>query len=180
MNVIAYMHRGSTPVDTASLAAFIDDECRGAARATGGLYFISIAGNASEQGKPVVLRSIIEGEDQVVNEELTFLTDVVVGSTDEPFDINLLKSGISDLQGNGNNGIYVTPTITTGDVVVKAGENIAQVQVFNASGAVIDRVVTNGENRLNLSLAQHPVGIYFVEVVTESGIRAVRRVARVP
>ncbi len=180
MNVIAYMHRGSTPVDTASLAAFIDGECRGAVRATGGLYFLPIAGNASEQGKPIVLRSIIDGDDISVNEELTFLTDVVVGTTESPFDINLLKSGISDLQGNGNNGIYVTPAITTGDIVVKAGENIAQVRIFNASGAVIDRAVAGGESRLNLSLAQHPVGIYFVEVVTQSGNRAVRRVARVP
>ncbi|MBP5560829.1 MAG: hypothetical protein J6X70_03395 [Muribaculaceae bacterium] len=178
MNVIAYMHQGEQPYTSETLAAFIDGECRGAVNASGNLYLLTIAGNADELGKPVALHTMIDGEDVVVDEGLTFLTDVVVGSLDEPYDINLGSSGINDLNATGAR-IVITPAITPDIVNVRCAAGVRSVQLFDATGRVLthDKYVDSSD--VTFDLSTYPYGIYFIEVISTNGVRKVQRVAHV-
>ena len=91
---------GEAVVDTCEIAAYIGGECRGAVRAhTDSLYYLVIAGDGA--GQPMELRTVINGEERVIDKTLTFVSDNHLGTPWEPYVIQLnAAQGVEDVQGD--------------------------------------------------------------------------------
>ena len=91
---------GEAVVDTCEIAAFIGGECRGAVRAhTDSLYYLVIAGDGA--GQPMELRTVINGEERVIDKTLTFVSDNHIGTPWEPYVIQLNPAeGIEDVRSD--------------------------------------------------------------------------------
>ena len=91
----------SAVVDTAEVAAFVGEECRGASRASSnGLYYLVIAGEGA--GQPMLLRTCINGEIIDIDDTQQFVSDDNVGTSWQPYVIDLQKLpiGISDIRND--------------------------------------------------------------------------------
>ena len=98
MSVVLKLLCQGEPVDTFEVAAFIEGECRGAARADGGIYYLMVQGEGS--GKPIQLRTCYEGEEVVIDEALVFQKDSNVGLPWEPYVVEIpdnVTIGIKDI-----------------------------------------------------------------------------------
>ena len=101
MTMVIQLREGSAVVDTAEVAAFIGDECRGATRATGsGLYYLVITGEGS--GLPMTLRTCIGGQVVDIDDTLLFVSDGNIGTSWEPYVIDLqnVPVGITAVSGS--------------------------------------------------------------------------------
>jgi hypothetical protein len=89
---------GEAVVDTCEIAAYIGGECRGAVRAhTDSLYYLVIAGDGA--GQPMELRTVINGEEIVIDKTLTFVSDNHIGTPWEPYVIQLnAAEGIEEVE----------------------------------------------------------------------------------
>ena len=85
--VIQLLAADGSPVDTCLVAAYIEGELRGAARAEEGLYYLIIAGEGA--GQPMELRTTLYGEQIVIDRSLTYATDQNIGTPWEPYTIDL-------------------------------------------------------------------------------------------
>jgi len=100
MSMVIALKDGEQSVDTCEVAAYIGGECRGATRANGGLYYLIIAGEGS--GQPLELRTNINGETVVIDNALTFTTDMNIGTPWNPYviDLNNLPTDISSIDAD--------------------------------------------------------------------------------
>ena len=89
---------GEAVVDTCEIAAYVGGECRGAVRAhTDSLYYLVIAGDGA--GQPMELRTVIHGEERVIDKTLTFVSDNHIGTPWEPYVIQLNPAqGIEEVE----------------------------------------------------------------------------------
>ena len=97
--MVIELKNGTVTVDTAEVAAFIGDECRGAARAeSDGLYYLMIAGEGS--GQVIDLRTCIDGQIVSIDKSNTFSSDANIGDPWEPYVINIAEAtAISGVNG---------------------------------------------------------------------------------
>ena len=98
MTMVILLKDGETVVDTCEVAAFVGDECRGAARASSnGLYYLVIAGEGS--GLPMTLRTCLNGEIIDIDNTQQFVSDDNIGTSWAPYVIDLsnLPSGIYNI-----------------------------------------------------------------------------------
>ena len=89
---------GTAQVDTAEVAAFIGDECRGATRASdNGLYYLVISGDGA--GQSMVLRTCLNGKVIDIDNTQTYVSDANIGTSWAPYVIDLknVLSGISSI-----------------------------------------------------------------------------------
>ncbi|MBQ3633707.1 MAG: hypothetical protein II952_05340, partial [Paludibacteraceae bacterium] len=97
---------GEAVVDTCEIAAYIGGECRGAVRAhTDSLYYLVIAGDGA--GQPMELRTVINGEERVIDKTLTFVSDNHIGTPWEPYVIQLnAAQGVEEIEASATLGGY--------------------------------------------------------------------------
>ena len=97
---------GEAVVDTCEIAAYIGGECRGAVRAhTDSLYYLVIAGDGA--GQPMELRTVINGEERVIDKTLTFVSDNHIGTPWEPYVIQLnAAQGVEEVETSATPGGY--------------------------------------------------------------------------
>ena len=97
---------GEAVVDTCEIAAYIGGECRGAVRAhTDSLYYLVIAGDGA--GQPMELRTVINGEERVIDQTLTFVSDNHLGTPWEPYVIQLnTAEGVEEIEASATPGGY--------------------------------------------------------------------------
>ena len=103
MTMAIQLRDGDAVVDSAEVAAFIGDECRGASRASdNGLYYLVISGDGA--GQAMVLRTCIDGEIIDIDNTQTFVSDANIGTSWEPYVIDLknVLSGISSIVTDDN------------------------------------------------------------------------------
>ncbi len=178
MNVVAQVMVNDVPVDTLTVAAFIGDECRGVTTATeDGYYLLTIAGNASEGGQEVTFATVYKDKVVKLNETLTWYSDVIYGDLDEPTKLTISTSGIDEVQENDGR-IVITPTIVRDLVKVHSGSLLKSVEVYSASGAMVEQVANIGDNMVSVNLSHLPNGVYFVEAVTLDNNKAVKRILK--
>ena len=176
MNVVAQVMVDGTEATGLCVAAFIDDECRGVATASDeGLYLLTIAGNADETGKPVRFATVYGGETMWFDEELQWQSDWIYGDLDEPQVLHLKVSGIDDMAARS--GIVVSPTMVTDVVNVVAGDQLASVSLYSASGKLLQRFAP-GDNHATLNMSHLFSGVYLIEATTQSGARATKRIVK--
>ena len=93
MTMAIQLKDGTAVVDTAEVAAFVGDECRGASRAnSNGLYYLVIAGEGA--GQPIILRTYIDGEVIDIDDTQQFVSDANIGTSWEPYVIDLLNPSV--------------------------------------------------------------------------------------
>ncbi|MCR4602018.1 MAG: LamG domain-containing protein [Prevotella sp.] len=105
MSMVVKLVRNREIVSDAEIAAFIDNECRGAATAfvatdpestSYGLYYLLIAGEG--RGKPMQLRVAVGGSIIDISNDIPFNSDAIIGTPWEPLVIDLDNTqGIADL-----------------------------------------------------------------------------------
>ena len=103
MTMAIQLRDGDAVVDTAEVAAFIGDECRGATRASeNGLYYLVISGDGA--GQSMVLRTCIDGEIIDIDNTQMYVSDANIGTSWEPYVIDLknVLSGISSIVTDDN------------------------------------------------------------------------------
>ena len=110
---------GEAVVDTCEIAAYIGGECRGAVRAhTDSLYYLVIAGDGA--GQPMELRTVINGEERVIDKTLTFVSDNHLGTPWEPYVIQLnAAEGIEDVQGDNVRSTKVRKVLIDGILYIE-------------------------------------------------------------
>jgi len=101
MTMAIQLRDGEAVIDTAEVAAFVGDECRGAARASSnGLYYLVVSGEGS--GTPMTLRTCLDGEIVDIDSTQSFVSDDNIGTTWEPYVIDLrnLLTGIRQVDAD--------------------------------------------------------------------------------
>ena len=175
MNVVARIVNGDAEVNDLCLAAFVDDECRGASYATeDGLYMLTIAGNADEAGKTVRFATVYNGEVVWFDEKLQWLSDWIYGDLDEPQVFKLNTSGISDVNVGG---ITISPAIVTDVINVRAAESLKRVDVYSVSGQLLESHNPD-DTHTTLNLSHLTEGVYLVQACTQTGTRAVKQIIK--
>ena len=178
MNVVARVMDGEARVDTLTVAAFIDGECRGVTTATdNGYYLLTVAGNTEETGQPVSFATIYKGELTALNETLAWGSDVIYGDLDEPVVLTISTSGVNDIDANVD-GILITPTLVRDVVNVRAGSLLETVVVYSTGGGRVAQATHIGDNIATVNLSHLHAGIYFVEAITTGGHRAVKHIVK--
>lgn len=178
MNIVAYVMVDDIRVDTLTVGAFIEGECRGVATATDdGYYMFTIAGNADDTGKAVTFATVFDHETHAINEHLLWGSDVIYGDLDEPVILTVSITGVDDLRAAAN-GILITPTIVLDNIKVQAGSELKAVRVFAPNGSLVHEVKNMGDNVATLSLSHLPTGVYLVEAATVNGYRVTKRIIK--
>lgn len=98
MTMAIQLRDGDAVVDTAEVAAFISDECRGATRASeNGIYYLVVSGDGA--GQSMTLRTCLDGEIIDIDNTQMYVSDANIGTSWEPYVIDLknVLSGISSI-----------------------------------------------------------------------------------
>lgn len=176
MNIVARIVKDETFVDNLTLAAFVDDECRGVANASEtGYYMLTVSGNPEESGKTVRFATISNGEQVWFGEQLQWYSDWIYGDLDEPQIFNLSASGIDNV--TAPSAIHISPAVVTDVVNITAGDLLKEVNVYSISGNLLDRF-TPDDNRAAFNLSHLADGVYFIEARTHSGAHAVKQILK--
>lgn len=97
MNLIAVVMKDGVPVENAEMAAFVNGECRGAVGCKSGYYFLNILGSATDDlDNNVEVRVQYNGEEYPVD-NISFISDAVFGTLDEPYTLDLDATGLASL-----------------------------------------------------------------------------------
>lgn len=100
MSIVLQLHKSGQPVCDATVSAYIGDVLRGQIGIIDDLYFLTVAGNAVEYGQPITLHiDWSEGELNFTLPDVTYQTDVIVGTPAEPYviDLDLLPAAIDNI-----------------------------------------------------------------------------------
>jgi len=90
MNLILRITSDRDTVADAHVAAYIDATLRGQARAIDGLYYLTVAGNAADAGKPLTLQIDRDGLQVTVQlPDVRYTTDLITGSSDAPYHVRI-------------------------------------------------------------------------------------------
>lgn len=87
MSIVVKLVYDAQAVDTAEVAAFINDECRATAKATNGLYYLMVHGEDGDGS--IELRTIFNDKEIVIDRSLIFESDTNVGLPWNPYVIDL-------------------------------------------------------------------------------------------
>ena len=177
MNVVAHVLVNGMPVDTLTVGAFIDDECRSVASATeDGYYMFTIAGNAEDTGQKVTFATVVNGEIVKINEQLPWVSDIIYGDLDEPVLLTVGSSGVNDIQ-TATTDITITPTIVVDVINVRADDILKEVNVYSVNGSLLNSFSVD-DNQVTLNLSHLIQGVYFVEARTQSGTQAIKEILK--
>ena len=98
MTMAIQLRDGDAVVDTAEVAAFISDECRGATRASeNGLYYLVVSGDGA--GQSMTLRTCLDGEIIDIDNTQMYVSDANIGTSWAPYviDLSKMRTGISTI-----------------------------------------------------------------------------------
>jgi hypothetical protein len=111
LNIIAVVQKDGQERNDAEIAAFIDNECRGAISCNKGYYFMTVMGSSEEDSqKKMELRVYLDGEEYVVDNNLPFISDAFYGSLDEPYVLEPLVA-IKKGDANGDGTIDIADAV---------------------------------------------------------------------
>jgi hypothetical protein len=134
MTMVIQLRNGSKTVDTCEVAAFIDDECRGATLANNGLYYLIIAGEGG--GQQVDIATCIKGRIVTIDSSITYTSDQSIGTPWEPYVIDLMRF-TADVNGDGV--VDVADIATVISVMANVGADPASARDNDVNGdGVVD------------------------------------------
>ena len=95
MNMIAVVKKDGLLIENAEVAAFVNDECRGAVTFIDGYYFLSILGSSNDDlYSPVEIRVYVDGEEYTNVDTRQFISDGMIGDLDNPYVLDLDATAI--------------------------------------------------------------------------------------
>jgi len=90
MNIVMRIVADGSPVTDATVKAYIDASLRGQTEATGGLYYLTVAGNSTDAGKRLTLVITLDGRELTTDlTDVSYTTDLIKGSSSQPYVLNL-------------------------------------------------------------------------------------------
>ena len=90
MTMVIQLKNGGQTVDTCEVAAFVGDECRGAARATKSLYYLVVSGEGG--GQQMEIRTCLDGEIVTIDSSIVYSGDQNIGTPWEPYVIDISQA----------------------------------------------------------------------------------------
>lgn len=95
MNMIAVVKKDGLLIENAEVAAFVNDECRGAVTFIDGYYFLSILGSSNDDlYSPVEIRVYVDGKEYTNVDTRQFISDGMIGDLDNPYVLDLDATAI--------------------------------------------------------------------------------------
>lgn len=176
MTMIAVVKDGEQLVTNAEVGVFAGTECRTAESIDeDGLLFLTISGEGS--GTSLVFRVYVDGNEKIVDQNLSYSDDAILGSLQKPYEIQLQPTGLS----HTNSGISVYPTHVTDFVRVVSTQPLQGIRITDADGRLLmvedyAQDANRVESRFNLS--SFSGGIYFVRIETIDGNILVERIVK--
>jgi hypothetical protein len=166
---------GETPDKDHVLGAFVNGVCRGVVPAEYNKalkeysYFITIYSNSIDEKVEFKWQSKTNGVVYDANESITFINNQVGGSIYSPYELTL--KGISD------NSVFVNPNpvVETANIRVSLkNDSKLVIEVFDIFGNKVDKIANEfkeaGIWQYKWNAGSQPSGVYFIKVVTESGL----------
>ena len=102
MTMVIQLKNGEEIIDTCEVAAFIDGECREAARAERGLYFLVISGEGG--GQTVEILTCLNDKIVTIDNSIVFQSDKNIGTPKSPYVIDISEAlNGKELKGDVNN-----------------------------------------------------------------------------
>ncbi len=121
--------------------------------------------SASQWKKESVPLSTYAGQPEIM---LSFNSTSDFGNNFYIDNINL-SNPLSIKENSGSVNIEVFPNPSNGEITIKAGERIKEIQVVNVIGSQILNLKPQNENTLALDLSAQAEGAYFIKIKTDSG-----------
>lgn len=153
------------------IGAFVNGECRGAARLNDledlghSIAFLSVSG---EEGDKVCFRLYDVNADYVLPETayemVVYQANAVYGSIETPMVLHFGCTGVEESYSS----VRVFPNPTNDKVYVN-GTEIQSVRVFNAMGQCLLSEEADHAQQLEISLASFRTGVYTVSILTSHG-----------
>ena len=137
MTMVIRLTDGGAMVDTCEVAAFVGGECRGAARATDGLYYLLIVGRGG--GQPMELRTCLNNAIVTIDNTLQYVSDRIIGTPKAPYIIDLQHLNTGGIKGDVN-----------GDGIVNIADVAAIIQQLMANSPQPEADV-NGDGKVDVA-----------------------------
>ena len=146
MTMVIQLMDGDAEVNTAEVAAFVDGECRGAARATNGLYYLVVSGEGA--GQAMILRMCRDGSIYAIDDTQQFVSDGNVGTSWEPYVIDLQgkKPAVMKGDANGDGVVNVADEVATASYIL----NMMPPTFVKESADVDDNGVVNAADLVGI------------------------------
>lgn len=168
MTMIARVELDGQSVADAEVAAYIDGECRGTARANGELYFITISGQGAEQ--PLTLRVAHDGQIYDTNATLAYADNAMLGTLANPYVLTIpsVETAVGAAQAAEGRVNIMPHHVTTHVTISTDGTALRYVAVYNAQGQLCYASHTPSAP-VQIDMASMPSGVYVVKAVTADG-----------
>ena len=148
MTMVIRLTSGGETIDTCEVAAFINGECRGAARADDGLYYLIIFGEGG--GQDIEIRTCINGEIVTIDKSVVYYSDLNIGTPWEPYTIDI-SDALSGSRRKGDvNGDGIVDVADIASIIsVMAGS--AAPQSGTAPNAAPNPADVNGDGTVDVA-----------------------------
>ena len=167
---------GEDVVDTLELAAYVADECRAAARAIDGLYYLVVPGEGVH--KSMEIRTQIHGQILSIDSTIVYNSDGKLGTPWEPYVINLQGTSAANGAKSQAEQVLVYPTVTNDVVNINAPIRIKTLNLYSVEGRLLMNVENVG-NTTYVDMKPYRSGMYLINILLENGeslnVRIVRK-----
>ena len=147
------------------IGAFVGDECRGSARlqkaGNGYVAFVVIHGDSGETVSFKLYDVMNAAEAGVAEERLTYVSNAITGSIDEPVVLHFRNTGVNE----DANSLSVFPNPTKDKVMIQ-GQAIETVSVYNTLGQCLLSKTYEDANSVELNMSGFSAGVYTVSIRT--------------
>ncbi|MDR3187805.1 MAG: T9SS type A sorting domain-containing protein [Prevotellaceae bacterium] len=171
MSIIAVVKNGDRTLASCEVGVFAGSECRGAASTSGGLLFITVAGDDKPAQLTFKVYDPSSNATINVSQTLTYSDDAIVGATAAPYVISLSSGATTtDVDRLTVAGIRAYPTVVSGSFYVTSeSAALRAITVYSVSGSVAKRLSDVDGHAATLDLSALPQGAYLVAIEASDG-----------
>lgn len=168
MTMVAMVKNGVDILDNVQVGIFDKaGVCRAAAATTEDSYaFLTILGETT--GDSLFIKVIYNGEEYVLNQELTYTEDAIHGSLYDPYIIQLTP--VNGLPTQLSTSVSIYPTLVENSMNVKCeSAKVLNYSIIDYAGRVIEQTEVNS-SEFSINASSLSQGIYVLQLETESGL----------
>lgn len=168
MTMVAMVKNGVDILDNVQVGIFDKaGVCRAAAATTEDSYaFLTILGETT--GDSLFIKVIYNGEEYVLNQELTYTEDAIHGSLNDPYIIQLTP--VNGLPTQLSTSVSIYPTLVENSMNVKCeSAKVLNYSIIDYAGRVIEQTEVNS-SEFSINASSLSQGIYVLQLETESGL----------
>ena len=159
MNLIIQVKDGDLVVENAVVEVFANKSLRGVSEQTvkDDKHFLTVYGDASDERLSFIVT--VDGIKYRIKETFNFREDVLIGTLNEPYVIQL-----DDVES----GVTIYPTLVKDYVNILSEDNISSVTIHAVGGVKVYHSEEH-DNSIQIDMSDFSDGTYIVTVITEDG-----------